>query len=509
MDGRGAQISPESRRIARNTVLLYGRMFVLLVIGLFTSRIVLRQLGVDDYGIYNAVGGLVTLFTIVSAAVTQSIVRYISFSLGSNDIQKLRRVFSTSVIIQCALALLVVLLVESLGLWFLHSKMVIPDGRMGAAGWVLQCTAGILVFNLLSVPYNACITAHEDMSAFAWISLIEGTLKLAVAFALYLSPADKLKTYALLMLLVSIITRLCYTAYCRHRYEETRGRLQFDGSLIREMSSFAGWNFFGSGAYLVNTQGINLLSNVFFGVVVNAARGVALQIEGIVKQMVSGILTALNPQITKSFASGRTDYCFTLVLKGSKYAFLVIWLFALPLFFEAGFVLDLWLVNAPEGAALFTKLALIGLLADMVGNPLLTLVLATGRIKRYYAVTSAVALLAFPLAWLCFRIGLPAWTAYICFAGIYILVDIAKLLLLKNICAFPLARAAKLALRMAAVALCSAPFALLPGLLMGEGWLRLVVVTLLSVLGTAGASWFLLLTRGEKNYIKNLFLKCR
>ena len=202
-------ISPESRRIARNTVLLYGRMFLLLLIGLFTSRVVLRELGVEDYGVYNAVGGLVTLFTLVSASVTQAIVRYISYSLGLGDAEKLRRVFSTSVIIQCIFALVVVLLVESLGLWFLHSRMNIPEGRMDAAGWVLQCSAGVLVLNLLSIPYNACITAHEDMSAYAWISLLQGTLKLPAALGLYFSPAAKLKTYALLMLAVALVVRLC------------------------------------------------------------------------------------------------------------------------------------------------------------------------------------------------------------------------------------------------------------------------------------------------------------
>lgn len=500
-------ISAESRRIARNTVLLYGRMFLLLLIGLFTSRVVLRELGVEDYGVYNAVGGLVTLFTLVSASVTQAIVRYISFSLGQGDAEKLRRVFSTSIIIQCIFALVVVLLVESLGLWFLHSRMSIPEGRMGAADWVLQCSAGVLVLNLLSIPYNACITAHEDMSAYAWISLLEGTLKLLVALGLYFSPSDKLKTYALLMLAVALLVRMCYAAYCRCHFGETRGRISFDRDMVREMSGFAGWNFLGSGAYLVNTQGVNLLSNVFFGVTVNAARGVALQVEGIVKQMVSSLLTAINPQITKSWAAGNRAYSFSLVMKGSKFSFLVIWLFALPLFFEAPAVLDIWLVNPPQEAALFVRLTMIGLLADMLCNPLLTLALANGKIRLWYLVTSAIAVLAFPLVWLGFRMGMPAWGAYMVFALIYLCVDVAKLLLLKRLCDFPAGAFLRLCLRMLLCVALSALPALPVWFFIPAGWLRLVAVLLVCTLSTAASAWFLLLTDGEKSFVKSK-LRC-
>ena len=500
-------ISPESRRIARNTVLLYGRMFLLLLIGLFTSRVVLRELGVEDYGVYNAVGGLVTLFTLVSASVTQAIVRYISYSLGQGDAEKLRRVFSTSVIIQCIFALVVVLLVESLGLWFLHSRMNIPEGRMDAAGWVLQCSAGVLVLNLLSIPYNACITAHEDMSAYAWISLLDGTLKLLVALGLYFSPSDKLKTYAMLMLAVALVVRLCYAAYCRRHFEETRGRISFDRSMVREMSGFAGWNFLGSGAYLVNTQGVNLLSNVFFGVGVNAARGVALQVEGIVKQMVSSLLTAINPQITKSWAAGNSLYSFSLVMKGSKFSFLVIWLFALPLFFEAPAVLEIWLVDPPQEAALFVRLTMLGLLADMLCNPLLTLALANGKIRLWYLVTSAIALLAFPLVWLAFRLGMPASGAYIVFALIYLCVDVAKVLLLKRLCGFPAGEFLRLCLRMAlCTALSVLPVAALCHLI-PDGLLRLFIVLVAGSLATAACAWLFLLTDGEKSFIKSK-LKC-
>ncbi len=497
-----AGLSDNSRRIARNTLLLYFRMLLLILIGLFTSRVVLDALGVDDYGVYNAVGGAVTIFTFVTASIASAISRFIAFELGRGDLDRLRRVFCTGLIIQIALALLVTLLVETVGLWFLRERMVIPPGREAAAMTVLQCSLGVLIFNLLAVPYNAVIIARERMGAFALISVLEAALKLSVALLLYVSVFDKLETYALLMLAVAVIVRSSYSIYCRRHFAESRGRPVWDGALVREMAGFAGWSFFGTSAYVLNTQGVNLVVNLFFGVALNAARGVALQIENIVRQFVSNFLTALNPQITKSWASGEREYCFELVRKGAKYSYLVIFAFFIPFLFEAEALLGLWLVEVPPMAADFIRLSLLALMIDLTGNPALTLTLAVGRLRKYYLVTGLVSYLCLPLVYLSFRLGAPAQWAYIVFIFIYFAVLVLKLLLLRGLSGFPLGKFLRaVALPLAEVSVCS----LIPPLAlyfsMPEGALRVVLICLAGW-GSMGLSvFFFALTPGERAFV--------
>ena len=503
MPQAAGQLSENSRRIARNTLLLYFRMFLLMLIGLFTSRVVLRTLGIDDYGTYNVVGGVVTVFTFLTTSLSAAISRYLAAHMAEGDPARLRRIFSTGIIIQLGLALLLVLLVETAGVWWLNHRLDIPDGRLDAARWVLQCSLGVLVVSLLSVPYNATIIAHERMSAFAVISLGEALLKLGVALLLYISPFDKLVSYAVLMLGVAVLVRLAYGLYCRRRFAEARGRLLWDGVLVREMTAFAGWSFFGSSAYVFNTQGVNQVSNLFFGVAVNAARGVALQVEGIVKQFVSNFLTAVNPQVTKSWAAGNRDYCFGLVHKGAKYTWLVILAFFIPVLGEAELLLDLWLGpdKVPPHAATFLRLTLVGLLVDLVGNPLVTLVQATGRVKRYYLVTGLTSYLGLPLVWLCFRLGAgPAW-AYVIFIAVYLAVLVQRIVFAKRLAGFPV----KPFLRLLALLLMTSYFALvvpilLRGTSLAPGW-RLLIGTLAGWALMAHYTWYFLLSAGERGFV--------
>ena len=429
--------SENSRRIARNTLLLYFRMFLLMVVGLFTSRIVLKSLGVSDYGVYNAVGDVVIGFTFITSSLSAAISRYLAAGLGKGDPSRLKRIFSTGVLIQLAFSVILVVLVETVGVWFLHNRMQIPSGRMVASEWVLQCSLGVLVLNLLSVPFNALIVAHEKMGAFAVISILEGILKLSVALLLVVSPYDMLKTYAVLMLCVALIVRLAYGIYCSARFEESRGGILFDRSLLKEMTGFAGWNFLGSSAYVINTRGVNLLVNVFFGVAVNAARGVAGQVEGMLKQFASNFLTAINPQITKSWASSDREYCFSLVRKGAKYTFWMLLLLFIPIFVWTQPLLRLWLGDVPEHSAVFVRLILVGLMIDMVGNTLVTLVQATGEVRKYYILTGLSSYLCLPLVWIAFESGAgPEW-AYICFICVYLLVFGLKILIVRRQTGFP------------------------------------------------------------------------
>ena len=496
-------ISDSSRRIAKNTVLLYFRMFVLMVVGLFTSRIVLQKLGVDDFGVYGAVGGVVAMFTVVTASLSNAIGRYMTFSLGKGDVERLRRVFSTSVTLQLILCAVILILTETVGRWYLHSVMVIPEGRMGAAGVVLQCSMLILMANLLSVPYNAAITAHEHFGAYAWISMVEAVLKLSVALALSLGRGDSLVLYAFLMLAVAVAVRFVYAIYSRRHFPESRGGLVFDRELLGEMSGFAGWNFLGSGTVLVNTQGINLLVNAFFGVGMNAARGVAAQVESMVKQFAVNIAVALNPQITKSYASGNRDYSYEIVCKGSKYYFMVLLVLALPFIFEAGLILDLWLDKVPPMAPLFTKLTLLCFLVDFTPNSLITIELANGKIRRYYLLTSALVILVFPLSWIMFVHGAPAWVPYVLFIVIYFLKAVLMLALVSRDTGLPVRMylgKAVLPMVMVAVPTVAASYAVCA--MMDTSIWRLLVLLVVETSVAAGSAWFMALTPGEKAFVR-------
>ena len=310
--------SSRNNTIAKNTFLLYLRSLFGLAVSLYTSRIVLNSLGIDDYGIYNVVGGMVAMFSLLSNSLSTAISRYLTFELGKENIDKLRTIFSSSVVIQTGLALFILLLVEIFGICFLNLYINIPAGRLEAAHWALQCSAITFAVGLISIPYNATIIAHEKMVFFAYISILEQVLKLIVAYLLYISPFDKLKIYAFLLVIVSILIRAIYGMYCKRQFEECNGKIIIDKSFIRQMVDFAGWNFLGAGSGVLMTQGVNILMNLFFTVAVNAARGVATQIEGVVMSFVNNFTTAINPQITKSYASGDREYLFQLIHRGSK-----------------------------------------------------------------------------------------------------------------------------------------------------------------------------------------------
>ena len=495
-------MSEDSKRIARNTLLLYVRMLLLLFIGLFTSRVVLAALGETDYGVYNAVGGMVTVFTFLTASISSAISRFLAFELGKGgDAIRMRKLFSAGIAIQLVFALVLVILAETAGLWFLHHRMNIPDGRMGAAEIVLQCSLVALVIQLLAIPYNAAIIAREKMSAFAFISLLEAGLKLAVALMVKYCLNNRLVLYAFLMAAVALVVRMSYGYYCRRHFPESRGKLIVDRSLLREIFSFSGWNFFGSSSYVLNTQGVTILVNIFFGVALNAARGVALQIENIAKQFVSNFLTAINPQITKSWASGNRDYCFSLVAKGVKFSLLVILAFFLPLYFEAECALDLWLAKVPAHSADFVRLALVGLLVDMVGNPLLTLILATGKVRNYYLLTGLTSYLCLPLAWLAFKLGAPVEWSYVSFILIYLIVLLERFVMARRIASFPLGKFFRSLAPMLQVFALAFALAFMAHLLMPQGILRLLLVCTVSWLALLGFTCLLALTPGERAFL--------
>lgn len=496
--------SANNKRIAKNTLFLYFRTILVMLIALYTSRVVLNVLGVEDYGVYNVVGGLVSMFSIISGSLSSAISRFITFELGKGSSERLKVIFSTSVNIQLGIALLVLILGELIGVWFLNYKMNIPDERMIAANWVLHCSLLTFVINLISIPYNACIIAHERMKAFAYVSILEVSLKLAVVYMLLVSPFDKLSTYAVLLVAVALIVRLTYGIYCKRHFEECSYSFVYDKTMIKEMTGFAGWSFFGYSAGIFNMQGVNILINLFFGVTVNAARGVAAQVDAAVTQFVNNFLVAVNPQITKSYAAGDMSYMFMLVCRAAKYAYFLLLIFVVPLFIEADMVLTLWLKVVPEYAPLFLRLALLGSLVYLLGNPMATAVLATGKIRTYQIWMALVGSLVFPLTWIAYEFGSPVYVTYLIYFGVYLLLIFVRLYIMKGLLNFPVTLFVKLVLLRLVVV---TPVAfLVPGLIvycMDDSLERFFLCCVISILSTCLSVYVLGLEREERKIFFN------
>ena len=397
--------SSNNKRIAKNTLLLYVRMLFIMAVSLYTSRVVLNALGVEDFGIYNVVGGVVAMFSMLSGSLSAAITRFITYELGTGNRENLKKIFSSSVTIQIALALLIVLLSEVIGVWFLNIKMNIPEERMTAANWVFQFSILTFVVNLISIPYNASIIAHERMSVFAYISILEAIGKLAIAFLIVISPMDKLIIYAVMMCGVALVVRCAYGAYCKKHFEECTYHFIFDKDLLKRMFGFAGWNFIGTSSAVLRDQGGNIIINLFFGPVVNAARGIAFQVNGAVLGFVNNFMTALNPQITKSYATGDRNYMMTLISQGARLSFYMLLILSLPVFINVHYLLILWLKTVPVHTDFFVQLILLFALSESLSNPLVTAMFATGNIRNYQLVVGGLQLLNLPLSYLLLKFG--------------------------------------------------------------------------------------------------------
>lgn len=411
-----------NKRVAKNTLFLYFRMILIMLVTLYTSRVVLAQLGIKDYGIYNVVGGVVTMFAFLNNCMTTSTQRFLTFELGKGNTQRLKDVFAASLNIHIAIAFTIVVLAESIGLWFVNYKLVIPADRLVAANWVFQFAILSFSVNIIQVPYNAVIIAHEKMNVYAYISIVEVMLKLGIVYLLSVSPFDKLIAYAVLIFAVQLLIRAIYQIYCRKNYEESKFRIFWDKSLYQQMSGFAGWNLFGSLAWMLRDQGLNIVLNLFFGPVINAARGVATQVSGAVMNFISNFQVALNPQITKNYANGNIQEMEKLTYLGIKFSYIILFFLAFPLSLNINYVLRLWLVEVPDYTALFIILIMIdSMVGNLFGVPLMTSLSATGKIRNYQIVVSFIILLIVPVGYIALRLGCDAPSVFyitIIFSGI-------------------------------------------------------------------------------------------
>lgn len=495
--------SDNNKRIAKNTVMLYIRMFFTMAVSLFTSRVILQTLGVTDYGINNVVGGVVAMFSFLNGAMASATQRYLNVDIATGNEAHLKVSFRTAMQIHVLIALFILILAETVGLWFVLNKLVIPENRMYAAMWVYQFSIVASIVSIISLPYNAAIIAHERMSAFAYISIMDVVLKLLIVYMLVISPFDKLITYSALFLCVNLLDRFIYNWYCKKHFSEVNFSLKVDKPLFREMSSFAGWSLWGNIAFVLFTQGLNMLLNMFFGPAVNAARGIAVQVQGVIQGFVANVQTAVNPQITKSYAQANLKRMHKLMYASSKFCFYLLFLIVLPLSFEAQFVLKVWLGIVPDHTVWFLRLIMFIMLTETLANPYIIANQATGKVKVYQAVCGGLLLCIVPVAYIVLKLGGNPESVYIVHGCIAVITQLARVYMMRRLIDLPMMTYFKNVV--APILMVAATSFIIPFLIymnMSYGVLSFFVVCAVSVLCVIIFAYLVGTNRDEKDMIQ-------
>lgn len=491
-----------NKRIAKNTLLLYFRMLFMMVISLYTSRVVLNALGVEDFGIYNVVGGIVAMFSVLSGSLSAAISRFITYELGKGNQNNLNAIFSSAVTIQLGLALAIIILAETIGTWFLNAKMVIPGTRIEATNWVFQFSILTFAINLISVPYNASIIAHEKMSAFAYISILEAVGKLSIAYLIVISPIDKLIFYAILMCIMALVIRFTYGYYCKKHFEECTYHFIWNKQLLKQMFGFAGWNFIGASSSVLRDQGGNIVINLFCGPSVNAARGIAFQVNNAIQGFVTNFMTALNPQITKSYASDDRQYMMTLIFQGARLSFYMLLLLSLPILINTHYILKLWLNIVPEHTVLFVQLILIFAMCESISQPLITAMLATGKIRNYQIIVGGLQMLNLPISYILLRSGFIPETVIIVAILISQCCLTARLILLKGMIGLSIQQYLhKVYLNIIIVCLCAIVLPIICSFYINETFIGFVINCLIAIFSTLTSIYLIGCNSQERKFI--------
>jgi len=488
--------------------MLYFRQILIMLVSLYTVRVVLETLGVEDYGIYNVVAGIVTMFGFLSGSMAGASQRYFSFELGRGNFEQLKKVFSLSLLIYVMIGVLVLLLAETIGLWFVNSKLVIPLERMTPALWVYQFSIVSFLFTVLVSPYMAIIIAHEDMNIYAYVSIVEVLLKLGTVFMLRYIAWDKLTLYGLLMLAVAIINATIYRIICMKKYRECKFSFYWDKDLFKEIASYSGWNMFGASVGIFKNQLVNILLNQFFNPIVVAARTIAAQVDNAAMSFSQNFSTAIRPQIIKSYAAGEKEKMLSLMFRGSKGTYLLMYLFALPLALEMPAVLSLWLKNPPEYAVLFTRLMLVDVLITSLSYPIMTAAMATGKIMMYQSVVGGILLLNAPFSWIALQMGFPAYSVFIIAIGIAFISTVARLLILKRLINYSIRQFLKIILLpIFAISILSAILPAIVCYFFVQNILRLFLVIGASVISVGFISYYIGLNSHERQAVKGIIVR--
>lgn len=485
-------------------MMLYFRMILTLLVSLYTSRLILNILGVEDYGINNVVGGVVTMFAFFNSAMSSATQRFLSFEIGKGDTPQIRKTFNAALIIHIGIAILVFILAETIGLWFVKRYLVIPTGRMDAALWIYHFSVLSFLVTIMQVPYNALIISHERMNVYAYVSILEVCLKLLIVFILTAIPFDKLKLYGLLHFCVVFLIANIFRIYTGRHFEESRFLMMRDKQLYRTVFSFSAWNLLGNIAVILKGQGVNIILNLFYGPVVNAARGIAYQVQGALYGFVQNFQVAMKPQIIKSYATDNFEYMHQLIFRGTKFSFYLLFGLSLPIMLEPEIILKLWLETVPDYSAIFVQLLLVDIIIESISGPLVTSVHASGKIKLYQVIVGTLFLLNLPLSYLFLKKGYqPEITMYVSII-ITILALISRVLMASRLVNFSKTDYfRKVLIPMLLVAIVS----MIPPLWIQQhheaGGTRSLLVMLSSVLTFILAVCFIGTNRVEKDFLKS------
>ena len=490
----------KNKKIAKNTLFLYFRMLFLMCISLYTSRIILEALGVSDYGIYNVVGGFVAMFTLISASLTSACSRFLNYEMGKGVKSRLEIVFSTSLTVHIILAIIIALLCESFGVWYLNNRMVIPEERLIAANWVFQISVLNFCINLITVPFNGAIIAHEKMSTFASVSIFEGVARLAICFLVITLSTDHLITYAFLYMLVQVSVMFVYQIYCRRNFEECCYKFIIDKPLVRQMFSYSGWHIIGNSSGILNRQGVDLILNYFCGTVLNAAKGISNQVMGAVAAFSNNFMIALNPQITKSYAQGDIQYMMSLVFKGARFSYLLLFFLSLPIILNADYVIHLWLKNVPDYAIPLAQLSLVTAMISSLSNSLVAAQNATGKVRDYQIVVGGLQLLNLPLCYVALSIGFSPISVMVVAIIVEVFSLIARLIMIpRYIKEFsPFQYIKEVVLKVIGVSITASIIPLLLCCFLREGFVSFVIISLTSFISTLFFVLFIGCTESER-----------
>lgn len=497
-----------NRRIAKNTVILYIRTFITIMVSLYTSRIMLEALGVVNYGINAVVGGIIGMSSIITASMSVAISRYISYAIGQDDKDRLKIIFSTAVNAQTIMAIIAGIILEVFGLLFLDKIANIPEAKMYAAHWVFQCSIICLIFSIISSPFNSLIISHERMSVYAYMGIMDVVFKLIICYILVLYEGDRLILYSLLQVALSLGTRIFYNWYCIRNFEEADYNIKiFDTKLIKELTLFSGWNLLNNSSWILSDQGVNLLVNVFFGVIFNATIAIATTVNNTVQGFVRNFTVSFTPQITKKYAGGDIDGAILLTIRGAKFTWLMTYIFIVPICIEADTILRLWLGEVPPYTTLFLRLALFESLAAISSNQMFQLILANGRLKKVNIQNAIITGIIFPTVWIAYKLGAPVWSSYLICIIFFLALNIVFLVNLNEMIGLKIGMYYKLCiLPCLLVSVIAFIVPLLVTLLLPAGIIKFFIVIAISISWTLLCCYQFGLSRYEKNIMR---IKCK
>lgn len=504
------QIESSNKRIAKNTLFLYTRLAIVMIVNLYMTRVVLDVLGIYDYGVYNVVCGFVALFGFINTSMSNGTQRFYNYELGKNGDEALKQVYNNAVIIQSVLATIIVIVTETIGLWYVNAQMEISPERLTAANWIFQFSIISLIFVVLQIPYSAAILAYERMDFYAIISIVDAFIKLAFTMLLPYLNGDRLIGYGFMIMAVSILNFICYYLYCHNKFPNLRFNKSFNKQLFKSMLQFSGWNVFGSFAYVVKGQGVNVLLNAFFGVAVNAANGIAMQVSSAIQTFASNLIIAFKPQLTQSYAKGDYERAEQLMFSMSKISYVLMSIIAIPIMIEMDYVLNIWLKgNIPGHTATFTILTIIAIMIGVFNTPVTQMIHASGQMKKYQLATSIVICSILPISWIFLKLGYGATSVFIITILIVLINQVVCLQVLHSIFKFSISKYIKEVIvpciLVTTVSLFITPY--ISNVLTPSIW-RFIIVTLINLL-IVGVLFYLSMNSSEKQIIKSYIHKIK